>query len=89
VSVRPRSIAIALLAALWSLVAMAQTVTTCDGACTVTLVVSIDTPVLNLDAAAGASIAGAILAVWAAGWAFRSLIRFLKTSDGETSTEET
>lgn len=54
----------------------------CDGACTVTLVLS--TPWQSLTAEDGAQIASAILLVWAAAWGFRVLIRFLKESD-ETS----
>lgn len=43
----------------------------------------------DLDASGGAQIAGAVLAVWAIGWAFRMLIRALN-SDGNsvTSTSE-
>jgi hypothetical protein len=67
--------------------ALAQTVTTCDAACTVTMVVSITTPFFNLDEAGGAQIAGAVLAVWAIGWAFRVLIRTLKSTDGNSTSE--
>ena len=66
---------------------MANPVTiTCPGTCTVTVVHELSLPPLQLDAADGAAIAGAILAVWAAGWAFRMLIQTLRDSDGNPST---
>lgn len=37
----------------------------------------------NLTESQGALVGGAILGVWAVGWAFRSLIRFLSQSDLE------
>jgi len=42
---------------------------------------------LQLDAADGAQIAAAIVAVWATGFGIRMLIQTLKSSDG-TSTNE-
>lgn len=61
----------------------------CPGACTVTVVHELSLPPLQLDASEGAAIAGSILAVWAVGWGFRTLIRHLKSSDGySTSNEE-
>ena len=60
----------------------------CASACTVTVVHELSLPPLQLDAADGASIASAILAIWAVGWAFRVLIRMLKTTDGNSTQEE-
>lgn len=55
--------------------------------CTVSPCVhQVDIPILNLDTQAGAEIAGAVLAVWAAAWAFRTLIRLLN-SDSVSTTE--
>lgn len=61
---------------------------TCNGSCTVSHVVTIDFPVFQLDTADASLIAGAILAVWAVGWAFKMLIRTLNLSDGNSSTQE-
>lgn len=63
------------------------TVIDCATACTVTVVHELSLPPLQLDAAGGASIASAILAIWALGWGFRVLIQVLKNTDGN-STEE-
>lgn len=59
----------------------------CPAACTVTVQHEITLPVLNLSPAEGAAIAGAVLAVWAVGWAFRMLIRALNI-DGNSSTSK-
>lgn len=64
-----------------------QTIT-CDSACTVTVIHELSLPPLQLDTADGASIAGAVLAIWAIGWAFRVLIRTLKHTDGNQSEME-
>ena len=61
------------------------TVNDCAGACTVTVVHELSLPPLQLSASEGALIAGAVLAVWAVGWAFRMLIRTLNI-DGNSST---
>lgn len=61
---------------------------TCDSACTVTVVHEFSLPPLQLDTADGAAIAGAVLAVWAAGWAFRVLIQSLRNTDGNSSTSQ-
>ena len=61
------------------------TVIECPGTCTVTVAHELSLPPLQLDAADGAAIAGAVLAVWAVGWAFRMLIRALHI-DGNSST---
>lgn len=45
-------------------------------------------PLTHLSAADGASIASAVLAVWAIGWAFRVLIRTLSISDSDSLTEK-
>lgn len=58
----------------------------CGSACTVTVVHELSLPPLQLDAAEGAAIAGAVLAIWAIGWAFRMLIQTLNT-DGTSTTE--
>ena len=60
----------------------------CPGTCTVTVVHELSLPPLQLTGAEGAQIASAILAVWAVGWGFRTLIRYLKTSDGYSTNEE-
>lgn len=59
----------------------------CASACTVTVVHELSLPPLQLDAADGAQIAGAVLAVWATGWAIRVAIRTLNSSDGTTNHE--
>lgn len=66
---------------------MPEQIIECTSACTVTVIHELSLPPLQLDAAGGAAIASAILAVWAVGWGFRTLIRMLKNSDGN-STEE-
>lgn len=67
---------------------MPEQVIHCEQACTVTVQHEITLPVLNLSPQEGAQIASAILAVWAVAWAFRMLIRTLKTSDGNQPTED-
>ena len=64
------------------------TVIECATACTVTVVHELSLPPLQLDIADGASIASAILAVWAVGWGFRVLIRTLRNTDGNQTEEE-
>ena len=61
------------------------TVIECPGTCMVTVVHELSLPPLQLDTAEGAAIAGAVLAVWAVGWAFRMLVRALHI-DGTSST---
>lgn len=51
------------------------------------IVHTIDLPPFQLDTADGALIAGAVLVVWALGWAFRVLIRALNI-DGVSSKPE-
>lgn len=58
----------------------------CGSACTVTVVHELSLPPLQLDEAAGAQIAGAILAVWAVGYGIRLVIQALK-SDGNINSE--
>lgn len=60
----------------------------CATACTVTVVHELSLPPLQLDAAEGAAIAGAVLAIWAIGWAFRALIQTLRNTDGNQPTQE-
>lgn len=64
-----------------------MTVTVCESACTITHVISIETPILNLDLEGGAAIASAILAIWALAWGFRVLIQILKHTDGNPTSE--
>lgn len=63
------------------------TVIDCATACTVTVVHELSLPLLQLDAAAGAAIASAILAIWAMGWGYRVLIQTLKNTDGNLTEE--
>lgn len=58
----------------------------CSTACTITVVHDLALPPLQLDSADGGLIAGAILAVWAVGFGFRSIIRALHI-DGNKTTE--
>ena len=60
----------------------------CATACTVTVVHELSLPPLQLDAAEGAAIAGAVLAIWAIGWAFRALIQTLRHTDGNQPTNQ-
>lgn len=61
----------------------------CNGACTVTHVVTINNPMFNLTPQEGGEIAVAIAAIWAIAWAFRMLIRALNVdSASSTSTEK-
>lgn len=64
------------------------TVIECPSTCTVTVVHELSFPPLQLDTADGASIASAILAIWAVGWGFRVLIRTLRNTDGNQTEEE-
>lgn len=65
------------------------TVIECPSTCTVTVVHEFSLPPLQLDTADGAAIAGAVLAVWAVGYAFRMVIRALNIDGNSTnSTEE-
>lgn len=59
--------------------------------CTVSpcqIVTTLDVPLLNLDASAGALIAAAIVAVWALGWGIRACIRALNIDGLSTSESE-
>lgn len=60
---------------------------TCTSACTVTVVHELSLPPLQLDAAEGAAIASAVLAIWAVGWAIRMLIKALSTGENPQSQE--
>ena len=60
---------------------MPESVIECASACTVTVVHELSLPPLQLELAEGAAIAGAVLAVWAVGWAIRMLIRALSSGD--------
>lgn len=42
----------------------------------------------NIDEAGGGQIAGAIIAVWAVAWAFRMLVRTIKTVDADKGVDE-
>lgn len=65
---------------------MTATYIVCESACSVAL--EITTPFYALTPADGARIAGAILAIWAIGLAFRLAIRTLRHTDGVSSTSE-
>ena len=60
----------------------------CPSTCTVTVVHELSLPPLQLDTADGAAIAGAVLAVWAVGWAFRMLVRALNIDGNSSTTNE-
>jgi len=60
----------------------------CTSACTVTVQHEIVFPVLSLTPQEGGVIAGAILAVWAVGFAIRLLIQLLRDSDGKSTYED-
>ena len=66
---------------------MAEQTIICPEACTVTVQLEITNPLLNLETADGALIAGAVLAVWAVGFGFKALIQTLKSTDGTTVHE--
>ena len=66
---------------------MAEQIIVCDQACTVTVQLEIMNPLLNMDTADGALIAGAILAVWAVAFGIRMAIKSLKSTDGTTVFE--
>jgi hypothetical protein len=53
----------------------------CASACTVTVVHELALPPLQLEPAEAAQIAVAILAVWAAGFGIRELIRVVRHTD--------
>lgn len=53
----------------------------CPVTCKVTISHELSLPPLQLDAAQGGQIAGAILLVWAAGWAIRQAIRALRSDE--------
>lgn len=61
---------------------------TCEGACTVTHVLTVEVPLLNLTPEEGGRLAGAILLVWAVGWAARTLIRTLRETDEEARARD-
>ena len=65
-----------------------ETVINCDQACTITVQHELSLPPLQLDTADGAAIAGAVLAVWAVGWAFRMLVRALNIDGNSSTTNE-
>lgn len=58
----------------------------CEQACTITVQHELSLPPLQLDAAEGAAIASAVLAIWVIGWAFRMLIQTLNI-DGKPTSE--
>lgn len=58
----------------------------CATACTVTVVHEISIPILDLSLEDGGAIAGAVLAVWAVGYAFRAIAQTI--SGGNPSTKE-
>lgn len=60
----------------------------CTTACTLTVQHEITLPVLDMSPAEGAAISSAILLIWAVAWAFRALIQFIKSSDGNPTQED-
>lgn len=60
----------------------------CATACTVTVVHELSLPPLQLTAEEGAAIAGAVLAIWAVGYAFRMAIRALNIDGNSSTTNE-
>lgn len=64
------------------------TVISCTSACTVTVVHELAFPVLDMSPAEGAAISSAILLVWAVGYGFRTLVKTLKTTDGNQPESE-
>lgn len=67
---------------------MTDQVIQCTQACTITVQHEFVFPVLSLTMEEGAAISGAVLLVWAAGWAFRALIQTLRNTDGNQLNEE-
>lgn len=63
-----------------------STAVICDGACTVTLVISPaqDGSPFSLSLADGGLVGGAIVAVWASAWAFKALSKAIGSGDSET-----
>lgn len=60
----------------------------CSNACTITVVHDLSLPPLQMDAADGALIASAILAIWALGFGFRAAIRTLNIGGNPQSENE-
>lgn len=58
----------------------------CSSACTVTVELSL--PPFQLDTAEGAVISGAILGIWAIGWAIRMVIKTLNVDDVSNESEK-
>jgi hypothetical protein len=63
---------------------------TCESACTVTHVISVQADLIpfSMDAEAGAQIAVAVAAIWLIGWVARMLIRAANSDSVQPSTEE-
>jgi hypothetical protein len=78
-----RRLPLALL--LSALSAQAQTI--CEGSCTVTHVVTLEIPVLNLTPEEGALIGGAVLLIWAIGFGVRSVIQTLRVDESQGEKE--
>lgn len=60
----------------------------CSTACTVTVVHELSLPPFQLDTAEGAIISGAILGIWAIGWAIRMVIKTLNVDDVSNESEK-
>jgi hypothetical protein len=60
----------------------------CPSTCTVTVVHELALPPLQLDTEDAAQVAGAVLLVWATGYAFRALIRALNVDRKEDTDSE-
>ena len=68
---------------------MTQTTVICPSKCEITVKHEISIPALDLTTTEAAQIGLSIILVWAVGWAFRTLIRFLQSGGISISQEET
>lgn len=57
----------------------------CSSACTVTVVHELSLPPLQLTPDEGLQIAVAVIVMWCVGWAFRQVIRLIKTSEEDSN----
>ena len=57
----------------------------CSSACTVTVVHELSLPPLQLTPDEGLQIVVAVIVMWCVGWAFRQVIRLIKTSEEDSN----